>query len=141
LLEPVIGWHRDEILPLSPNLNKDPRCRLIHGDFFALAESEAGFDPDAPRRRFHAILLDIDHAPNFLLDPRNAAFYEREGLRRLAGHLHAGGVFGLWSNELPDEAFIACLGGVFASVRAELVTFHNPLQNRPVTQTIYIAVK
>ena len=89
-----------------------------------------GFDPDRPARRFHAILVDIDHSPEFLLDPGNAAFYQPEGLSKVAAHLRPGGVFGLWSNDEPDEAFTARLGGVFAEARAEPVTFHNPLQNR-----------
>lgn len=140
-LEAVIDWHEQGLLPLGPPLTGDPRCRLFHGDFFALAASDAGFAPDMPGRRFHAVLVDIDHSPNFLLDPHNAAFYQPEGLRRLAAHLYPGGVFGLWSNELPDDAFTARLGSVFAEARAERVTFHNPLQDRPFTQTVYLARK
>jgi spermidine synthase len=139
-LEAVIEWHEKGLLPLGHAL-KDPRCRFVLGDFFALAASEAGFDPDAPGRQFHAILVDIDHSPNFLLDPQNDAFYQPEGLGRLAAHLRPGGVFGLWSNELPDDALTARLGSVFPEARAEPVTFHNPLQDRPFTQTVYLAQK
>ena len=42
-------------------------------------------------------------------------------------------------NELPNEAFTQRLTAVFAEARAERVTFHNPLQNREFTQTIYLA--
>ena len=56
-----------------------------------------------------------------------------------ATHLKPGGVFGLWSNELPDDAFTARLASVFAEARAEPVTFHNPLQDRDFTQTVYLA--
>ncbi len=108
-LAPVIEWHEKGLLPLGRTLTSDPRCRLLHGDFFALAASEAGFDADAPRRRFDAILVDIDHSPDLLLDARNASFYRPDGLRRLAAHLRPGGVFGLWSNALPDDAFTARL--------------------------------
>ena len=59
----------------------------------------------------------------------------------MATKLYDGGVFGLWSNELPDDAFLERLGRVFAKARAELVTFPNPLQDRPFTQTIYLAQK
>uniref|UniRef100_UPI003F6EA541 hypothetical protein n=1 Tax=Elioraea sp. TaxID=2185103 RepID=UPI003F6EA541 len=92
LFEPVIAWHREGLVPLGRALADDPRCRLVQGDFFGLSASTAGFDPDAPGRRFDAILLDIDHSPEFLLDPTNARFYEPQGLRRLAGHLRPGGV-------------------------------------------------
>ena len=138
-LDAVIDWHEKGVLPLGPTLTADPRSRFVLGDFFALAASKKGFDPDAPARRFDAILVDIDHSPDSLLDPLNAAFYQPTGLHRLAAHLFPGGVFGLWSNEVPDEAFTQRLTAVFAEARAERVAFHNPLQNREFTQTIYLA--
>ena len=139
MLEPVISWHRDGLVPLGRELTGDPRCRLDQGDFFALAASDAGFDPAAPGRRFHAILVDIDHTPDALLDARSIPFYRPEGLRRLLPHLHPGGMFGLWSNGLPDPAFTERLAGIFGAARAEPVTFHNPIQDSDFTQTIYLA--
>lgn len=140
-LEAVIDWHDRGLVPLGRTLTGDARCRVVHGDFFALAASDAGFDPAAPGRKFDAVLVDIDHSPDALLDARNAAFYGEAGLARLAAHLRPGGVFALWSNELADDGFIARLAQVFASARAEAVTFHNPLQNKPFTQTVYLANK
>jgi spermidine synthase len=140
-LEPVIDWHRQELVPLGAPLTGDARCKFVHGDFFALAASEAGFDAAAPGRRFDAVLVDIDHSPGALLDERSAAFYGEDGLARLAAHLYPGGVFGLWSNERPDDGFTARLSRVFADARAEEVTFHNPLQDKPFTQTVYLANK
>lgn len=138
-LEAVIDWHRRGLVPLGPALTGDPRCRLVHGDFFALAASRAGFDRETPRRRFDAVLVDIDHSPDALLDASNAGFYGEDGLARLAMHLRPGGVFGLWSNEFADDNFTARLARVFTSARAEAVTFHNPLQDKPFTQTVYLA--
>ncbi len=140
-LDAVIDWHETGLLPIGPALTKDPRCRFRHGDFFALTATGEGFDPDRPARRFDAILVDIDHSPDFLLDPSHAALYRSEGLARLEAHLSPGGVFGLWSNEAADDAFTARLSEVFDRARAEPVTFHNPLQNREATQTIYLARK
>ncbi len=139
MLQAVIDWHQEGLVPLGPELTADPRCRFVHGDFYALAASDGGFDPDRPGRKFDAVLLDIDHSPDFLLDPANAAFYGQEGLTRLAAHLRPGGVFGLWSNDRPDEAFTARLAEVFAGARAETVTFDNPFQDKPFTQTVYLA--
>jgi spermidine synthase len=141
LLEAVIDWHRNGMLPLGPELTGDPRCRFLQGDFFALAAADAGFDPDVTGKRFHAIFLDVDHSPDALLDERNADFYRPPGLLRLAAHLHPGGVFGLWSNDQPDPNFVGRLRQVFADAWVEPVTFHNPLQNRPYTQTVYLARK
>jgi spermidine synthase len=138
-LEAVINWHETGLLPLGMQLKEDPRCRFVHGDFFALANAFQGFDPTTAARTFDAILVDIDHSPDFWLDPRNATFYGSSGLESLSRHLRPNGVFGLWSNEHPDEAFVAKLSKVFATARAERVTFHNPLQNREFTQTVYLA--
>lgn len=138
-LEAVIDWHEGGLLPLGPGLTNDPRCRFVLGDFFGLAASKPGFDSEARSRQFDAILVDIDHSPDFLLNPENAAFYQPEGLRRLATHLRPGGIFGLWSNERPDDAFTARLVQVFAEACAEPVTFHNPLQDKDFTQTVYLA--
>ncbi len=138
-LEAVIDWHQRGLVPLGPVLTADPRCRLIHGDFFALAASTTGFDPAAPARRFHAILLDIDHSPRNLLHPRHGTFYSPAGLHALAAHLHPGGVFALWSDDPPDDEFLTVLRGVFAAARAHVVTFPNPLLERNSASTVYVA--
>ncbi len=138
-LEAVIDWHRDGLLPLGARLTGDPRCRLVHGDFFALAAGEDGFDPDRPRHRVDAILVDIDHAPDDLLDGSSAGFYTPGGLTALTRHLRPGGVFGLWSNAPPDTAFTDRLSQTFADARAEPVIFDNPYQGGTVTQTVYLA--
>lgn len=140
-LEAVIDWHRTGLLPLGPELTGDTRCRLVEGDFFAMARGEAGFDPDAPGRQFDAILLDIDHSPEALLDERSESFYQSDGLKLLARHLKPGGVFGLWSDDREDPGFVARLAKVFDQAWSEPVTFHNPLQDKPFTQTIYLARK
>ena len=141
LLGPVVDWHESGLLPLGPRLTGDPRCRFVRGDFFAMAASEEGFDPETPERRYDAILIDIDHAPDRLLHDGSQGFYTDAGLGRLAHHLKPGGVMGLWSDDKPDDAFTARLSGVFSEARGEPVTFDNPLQDRPFTQTVYLARK
>jgi spermidine synthase len=134
----VIDWHRRGLVPLGAGLSADSRCEFLAGDFFARVNS-SGIDPRVPDKRFHAILLDIDHSPRHMLHPDHAAFYLPTGLRRLAAHLQPRGVFGLWSNDPPDEMFRATLAEVFCSVEAHLVKFHNPLQDREATNTVYLA--
>jgi spermidine synthase len=135
----VIEWHERKLFPVGARLTSDPRCRLVHGDFFAMVGTSSGFDPEAPGRRFHAILLDVDHTPRHVLHPSHAAFYNAAGLRRLAAHLHQDGVFALWSNDPPDEDFQVVLAEVFATSEAHVVSFHNPLQGRESTNTVYVA--
>lgn len=138
LLDPVIDWHQRRLVPMSERLVGDSRCGFQCADFFAAVSSEAGFDSRHPGRRYDAILLDIDHAPDTLLDERSNAFYRAEGLADLLPHLAAGGVFGLWSNDPPDAAFLERLEAVFARAWMEPVIFDNPYQDKPVTQTVYL---
>ena len=136
----VIEWHRRGLVPLGREISGDPRCSLREGDFFALAKSATpGFDARDPSKRFHAILLDIDHAPDHVLHPSHADFYEPEGLRRIAAHLHDGGVFAIWSNDLPDPDFVRTLSIAFPESAAHIVRFHNALQQREAENTIYVA--
>jgi spermidine synthase len=138
-LEPVIEWHRTGLVPLGAKLTGDPRTIIRQGDFFALALSQEGFDPAVPHRRFDAVLLDIDHSPRNLLHPQNAAFYEPDGLRALAAHLKPGGVFALWSDDPPDDEFLGNLERVFATTRAHVVTFPNPVTESESASTVYVA--
>lgn len=138
-VDAVIDWHSRELLPLGKALTSDPRTRLIHGDFFAMAAGDAGFDPDRPRRRFHAVLLDVDHSPRQVLHPSHAAFYRPDGLRNLARWLYPGGVFALWSNDPPDAEFLADLAEVFTDPQSHVVSFANPIQGRESTNTVYVA--
>ena len=139
-LPEVIHWHQRGLVPLGSKLTADPRCRLVNGDFFALARSAGqGFDHDEPGRRFHAVLLDVDHSPRDLLHARHRAFYEPAALRALTNYLHPGGVFALWSNDPPDDDFLRCLASAFAASQAHVVKFHNPLQNRAAANTVYVA--
>jgi spermidine synthase len=140
VMRPVIEWHQQGLVPLGETLTGDPRCRLIEGDFFALAGApEIGFDPEMPGRKFHAVLLDIDHSPQNLLDEKNATFYSTAGLRRLAAQLLPGGVFALWSDDPPDEIFLKHLAEVFESPQAHVVKFPNPLLERDSASTVYVA--
>jgi hypothetical protein len=48
-------------------------------------------------------------------------------------------VFALWSNDPPDDDYLAVLAQVFPQVRAHVVRFANPLQGRDATNTVYVA--
>ena len=140
VMAPVIEWHEKGMVPLGETLTSDSRCRFVLGDFFALAAApEIGFDPLLPDRKFHAVLLDIDHSPQNLLHERNAVFYSADGLRRLAAQLHPGGVFALWSDDAPDENFLGHLAEVFATSEAHVVKFFNPLLEKDSESTVYVA--
>jgi spermidine synthase len=134
----VIGWHERGLLPLGRQLVTDPRCRLVEGDFFAMVADGRPFGSAAPAR-VHAVLLDIDHTPRHVLHPSHAAFYDEAGLRRLAGRLHPDGVFALWSDAPPEEAFLSVAGSVFGRCVAHVVSFPNHHTGRDATNTVYVA--
>jgi spermidine synthase len=134
----VIDWHRRGLLPVSEELTSDPRCTFVEGDFFAMIASGSSFGPDA-LDRYDAILVDIDHTPRHVLHPGHAGFYEPAGQRRLAGRLAPGGAYALWSDDPPDERYLAVLEGVFASCEAQVVSFANPLTGGEAANTVYIA--
>ena len=113
MLEPVIRWHAEELVPLQPPLKDDPRCQIRHADFFALAASSQGFDPFQAGRRYHAVLIDIDHTPDHWLDQRSGGFYSEEGLAQLAAHIRPGGIMGLWSDAVEDKNVTGRLATVF----------------------------
>ncbi|WP_033341318.1 spermidine synthase [Catenuloplanes japonicus] len=140
-LAPVIDWHRRDLLPDAAALTADPRTTLREGDFFALLRDGTGFDPATPDRRFDAILVDIDHSPVNVLDPAHADLYTPAGLARLGDRLRPGGVFGLWSDDAPEESFLSLLRQGFATAAAHVVTFANPLTGGRSANTVYVARK
>jgi len=137
-LAPVIDWHQRELVPNGELLSNDARCHYYNEDFFALARG-AGFDPDDPGHLFDAILLDIDHTPDALLNPSHADLYSEEGLRRLRAFLKPGGVFAMWSNDVPEKGFMDTLSRVFDEVVGHVVEFENPIQGNTAENGVYVA--
>ncbi|RKX46577.1 MAG: spermidine synthase [Verrucomicrobia bacterium] len=139
-LEGVIEWHQTGLVPLGKTLMSDPRCRLVHADFFALARDVAtSFDPDQPKKLHDAILLDIDHTPTNVLHQTNTRFYTREGLAELARHLKPGGVFALWADGAPETFFADRLHEVFAGAVAHTIEFKNPITGGTSLGAVYVA--
>ena len=137
-LAPVIDWHKRGIAPNGERLSSDKRCHYYEADFFKLASGE-GFDPDIKSHKFDAILLDIDHTPEYLINERQCNFYTEAGMTKLKSFLKPDGIFGLWSNDPPDDAFLEILSNVFSSAHGHLISFHNPLQHKTATNGVYIA--
>ena len=137
-LEAVIDWHEGRMLPLSPALTDDPRCHFVLGDFFALVRSGTGFGSGTPTKA-DVVLLDIDHTPTHVLDASHAGFYSAGGLGRVADRLNPGGVFALWSDDPPDEEFLALLRQVFGTADGHEVAFPNPLTGGTSSNGVYVA--
>jgi len=139
LFQTVIDWHRDGLVPLGNVITGNDRCELRQGDFFELARS--GFDATAPGRKFDAVLLDIDHTPEHLLNPTNKSLYTAEGLASIRDQLKADGSFALWSDDPASDEFTERLGDVFGSATAYNIEFPNPYTNSISINSVYVARK
>jgi len=134
LFQAVIDWHQAGLVPLGKIITNDKRCELRQGDFFKLART--GFDV---QRKFDAVLLDIDHSPEHLLDQSNKSFYTFEGLASIRDQLKPGGVFALWSDDPASEEFTEHLGEVFGEAAAHNIEFPNPYTNSISVNSVYVA--
>ena len=134
-LEPVIDWHRRRLVPEAETLLADPRCEIMHDDFFELVDRP----PSPPGAEFDAILLDIDHSPESWLQSSNQSFYSSEGLRHLTQHLNPGGVFGLWSAERPAPELLGKLEEVFDTVEEHVIRYHHPMFHEDQSDTVVVA--
>ncbi len=134
-LEQVISWHRRDLLPDTKGLAADPRVRLVHDDFFDLVRTGRA------DRGVDAVLLDIDHAPDWLLRDDHGDLYTAEGFGRLATMLTPGGAFALWSDEPPEPEVVRRLGEAFEHAGAHVVAFPNPLTGGESANTVYLAVR
>lgn len=132
-LEQVIDWHRRELFEDTRGLATDPRVRLVRDDFFELVRSGRS------ERPYDALLVDIDHAPDWLLRSDHGDFYTEAGLRCAGGMLVPDGVLSLWSDEAPEPGFVEVMGAAFEQVEARVVTFPNPLTGGESANTVYLA--
>lgn len=138
LIPEVVEWHREKLLPLGEAITGDPRCQLVQGDFFALAQAAGGFDTSQPDRLFDAILVDIDHSTTHLIDPGSASFYKGSAITAVTAQLRPGGIFALWSSDAEDLAFVEAMEESLIEVRTERVEFYNPYRDQPAFNIIYL---
>jgi len=139
-LDAVIGWHKQELVPMGKSLNDDSRCRIIQADFFEMTRDvEKSYDPDEPAKKHDAILLDIDHTPTNVLNQTNTHFYTEEGLLEMKQHLKPDGVFALWADGAPEESFTKHLAKVFNSAVSHTIQFPNAITDVPSVGAVYVA--
>jgi len=131
LLEPVIGWTRQDLVPLAGALRADSRIEIEQGDVYARLAAP-------PSRRHDLILIDVDHSPDERLGDESASFYSEAGLRAARRHLADGGVLGVWSYA-SDSPFATALRRVFDEVQVEPVTVVNDLVDEEQTDWLFFA--
>ena len=125
----VIGWMRKGLLPLSEQLNADPRLELVKGDVYADLLGPAS-------EQWDLILVDVDHAPDSPLDAASEVFYTLDGQKQVAKHLAPGGVLAVWS-AADNDRFAAVLATTHPEASREHVRWvneqegeeHGPIEN------------
>jgi len=137
VMEPVIRWHQQGLLPIGNELATNQNSELIHADFFAVASADTGGFIDD--EKIDALLLDIDHSPSHWLNESNQGFYTQQNLNRVAKKIRTGGVFALWSNEMPDQSFVDLLDAVFSSTETHVVKFPNPYSGSESINSVYVS--
>jgi len=96
LLSAVIGWNRVYFGELNDQPLEDHRVDLMPGDIVELIARS--------KKRFDAILLDIDNGPNAMTDSSNRHLYGRNGIRSCRRALREKGCLAVWSAE-PSKKF------------------------------------
>jgi len=134
-LPAVISWHERDLLPDTVGMAADPRVRLVRDDFFDLVRTGRA------DRTYDALLLDIDHAPDWLLREDHGDLYTVEGFARVGAMLTDDGAFALWSDEPPEPEVVHRMGEAFEHADAHVVPFPNPITGGESTNTVYLAVR
>ncbi len=134
-LQMVISWHERDLMPDTQGLAADPRVRLVLDDFFDVVRARRA------DRTYDAVLLDIDHAPDWLLREDHGDLYTVEGFARVGAMLADGGAFALWSDEPPEPEVVRRMGEIFEHADAHVVSFPNPLTGGESANTVYLAVR
>ncbi len=131
----VISWHVRDLLPDTEGMAADPRVRLVPDDFFDVVRAGRA------DRTYDAVLVDIDHAPDWLLRDDHGDLYTVEGFARVGAMLTDDGVFALWSDEPPEPEVVRRMGEAFEHADAHVVPFPNPITGGESTNTVYLAVR
>jgi spermidine synthase len=85
----VVAWNRGPLAPLAGAPLSDSRV--------SVEVAEIGRFVATTRRRFDAILLDVDNGPSALFRAGNQALYTRSGLAAFSRALRPGGALVVWS--------------------------------------------
>lgn len=131
LLPQVIKWLEQGLVPLSDELNQEPRLEVQQGDIYGRLAGPA-------TSQFDVILIDVDHSPDERLGEENALFYSAEGLQAAKLHLAPNGILAIWSYA-ESSPFADALRVVFKNVRVEPITHDNQMIDERRTDWLFFA--
>ncbi|TWT53161.1 Spermidine synthase [Rubripirellula amarantea] len=131
-LPQVLGWLREDLIPLSGELNAADHLQLTSGDVYQKLLSE-------PSELFDLIVIDVDHSPSDQLADDEHQFYTSMGLANAKGHLADGGVLAVWSYAESSD-FSDALRATFDNVHVEPIKTFNALVDHDQTDWLFFGV-
>lgn len=106
--EVIVTWNRTYLAAFSDHALKDPRTKIVQGDFLEWAETAT--------EKFDIICLDIDNGPDWTVTDSNTGLYQVSTLHLLAGLLSSNGVLAFWS-AASSQDFVENLKASFKEVQ------------------------
>ena len=115
LMPAVIRWNLTPEYKLGGDALADPRVQLVEGDVTDMLRDN--------RRRFDAVILDIDNGASGLSAASNSGLYTASGLTLARAALKPGGCLAIWSAG-GDPAFVERMSQCGFDVSVERVRTH-----------------
>ena len=129
LLPEVVAWNREFLSRVNGALLDDPRVKVVIGDVFEVIRNAANACYDA-------ILLDVDHSPTSLVQPKNSRLYDRSGFGLISRTLKADGKVAFWSAS-EEPGFVRNL--ISAGFKAEGFPVKAHERAKRAAHVIYVA--
>ena len=131
LLPQVMDWLAEGMVPLSSELNDEPRLVVTQGNVYRRLVGPAD-------EQFDVVLIDVDHSPDERLEDASTSFYTTVGLTAARRHLAPGGVLAVWSYA-ESSPFADALRSVFRQVHVKPVSYDNQLIGEHLTDWLFFA--
>ena len=128
LLAPLVDWNRDFLGELNRKPLDDKRAEVRIGDVLSLLINS--------KKRFDAILLDLDNGPSAIVDPGNDILYSQAGIEICRQALRNRGCLAIWSAEPSSEFEQLLMRGKF-HVRRFMVPAYKASKKK--TRVIWVA--
>ncbi len=115
LMPAVVSWNREPEYGLGADAMADPRVEVVTGDVADVLRKS--------RRRFDAIILDVDNGASGLTTAANGRLYSADGLAVAKAALKPRGCLAVWSAG-DDPAFVQRMGQCGFDIRVERARTH-----------------
>ena len=130
LLAAVVEWNREFFGELNGQPLRDERVLLKTGDVVELISRS--------KKRFDAILLDIDNGPGVMTDSGNRRLYGRSGIQACIGALREQGRLAVWS-AAPSVTFERLLRSCQLNVRSFRIPAYKGSKSQ--SRVVWVAAK